>query len=252
MKRQRALLLAVAIMAALTIAVVTAPARLLALLVEPDSLLLSGFRGTVWNGSAARAALVTPAGPLQLGAVRWTLQPLSLLTLSPRVEINTRWGRQHVSMLVQQRADGLELRDVDAALDARLVSQFAPVALSGRVEMQFSELDIAAGVLVNAKGRALWRDGAWPGSNGVKPLGSYVATLQTYGDGSIAVSIETLAGPVQAQGTVNLRGLAYVLDVTINAEAGLDRELEQALSLVAVPSENGYLLRLDGVMPAQE
>jgi general secretion pathway protein N len=249
---QRALLLAAAVVASLTIVVATAPARLVALLVEPESLLLSGFHGTVWNGSAARAALATPAGPLQLGGVRWTLQPLSLLTLSPRVEIDARWGRQHLAMRVQTRADGLELHDVDAALDARLVSQFAPVALRGRVEMQFSELQIAAGLLVNVKGRALWRDAAWLGPNGVKALGSHVATLQTSGDGSIAVAIETLSGPVRAQGAVNLRGRAYVLDVTIDAGAGLDRELEQALSLVAVPTKNGYRLRLDGALPAPE
>ncbi len=71
-----------------------APARLLTHLVSPDRLVLQGLEGTIWDGIANRALLVTDAGYLHLGRVTWDLHPLSLLLFSPSFDIDTEWGAQ--------------------------------------------------------------------------------------------------------------------------------------------------------------
>jgi hypothetical protein len=247
---RRALLLA-GVMLALAVILLAAPARLLPRLIEGQPLLLSGLSGTVWRGTAARAVLDTGAGTLHLGALRWHLEPLSLLTLAPRIAIESQWGQQRLAARVRRTADaGLSLRDLAANFDARMAQRWLPVELRGRIEADLARLEISNAAPVAAQGRLLWRDAGWVGPAGQKALGTYVAELETPEGGAIAATIDTLAGPVRAVGTASLGGGRYAVQASVGPEEVLDAELRQALSLVAVPGENGYLLRLNGALAA--
>ena len=137
---------------------------------------------------------------------------------------------------------------MDAAFDARLARRFAPVDLRGRFELQLQKLWLAGALLQRAQGRALWRQAAWVGPGGQRELGDYVALLETPQAGDVRAELETLSGPVTVAGSATLRDRQYSVDARIDARGGFDADLAQALSLVAAPGENGYLLRLDGVL----
>lgn len=230
--------------------IAAAPARLLPLFLDDQSVALSGLRGTVWQGHAARAVLLTQAGPLHLGALQWRLQPLSLLSLSPSLHIDAVWGGQRLSLSLRQRGELTELRDIDASLDAALLRQVLPVGLRGRIGLQLSRVHLGPARLRLAEGNVVWQDAAWENVSGVGVLGSYAARLSSPREGTVEAQVETLAGPVTASGNLRLEDSRYWVDARIGSNGAMDPQLAQALSLVAVPEENGYLLRLDGDLPA--
>jgi hypothetical protein len=229
----------------------TAPARLLPLFLDRQALALSGVSGSVWRGQAARAVLLTPAGPVHLGELHWRLEPLSLLTLAPRVRIETQWGRQRLVLRARQRGARVTVSDLDGSVDAALLRQLLPVGLRGRLGLQLSSLVLEPARLVSAEGNIVWQDAAWESVSGVGRLGSYAARVSSPAEGVVEARVETLAGPVTATGSLRVDGQRYAVDATVESRGAMDPELAQALSLVAVPRENGYLLRLDGPMPGK-
>lgn len=245
-----AALLALAVLAAFTL-----PARLLPRLVDSDTLRLAGLTGTLFEGSAARALLRTPAGFLHLGRVSWELHPTSLLTLAPRLSLSSRWGAQQLATDVRVDGRRVALTDLDASVDAQLLRTLMPVAAGGRISLQFERLVLDDGLPVDADGRVVWQDARWQAPQVEYALGSYVAVV-TAADAAtpsaaetaaLRARVETLAGPVSAGGTATLDGPLFAIDVLIRgAERPLEDALEQALRLIARPEEDGYRLRLDG------
>lgn len=234
------------LLCALLLAIATAPARLLPRVLDSDQVMLSGLDGSLWSGRAARSTVMLPAGALHLGELRWRLHPLSLLTAAPRVSLQSRWGAQRVSVDLRRRGTTLTLRDLDASVDARLARQLLPVALRGRVSAQFEELVLEGQDLRRADGRLVWQEAAWNSGAGISALGSYAAIVESSADGELAATVQTLAGPVRVNGTVSLSGDQYRIDARIESDGPMQPELQRALSLVAVPQETGYLLRLNG------
>lgn len=225
------------------------PARVLPFFIDHKTLRISALSGTLLNGRAARAMVRTPAGYLHLGELRWRLEFTSLLTLAPRVAIQSKWGGQRLALRATVSGESVAIRSLEANFDADVARQFAPVELAGRVSLMFDEVLVVAGALQSAKGRAVWQDALWQAPNGARPLGSYAAVASSPASGGVDLAIETLAGPVRVDGSASLRDQRYALALTINGDAqGLHSDLEQALSLIATPAENGYLLRLDGAL----
>ena len=251
----RWLLPAAGVLSLAVLAVLSLPARLLPRLVDDDVLRLAGVSGTLLEGSAARALLPTPAGLLHLGRLSWNVHPASLLTLSPRISLRSRWGAQQLT--AELRVDGrrLELTDVEANVDAQLLRTLMPVAAGGRISLQFERLLLDNGLPLDAEGRVVWQDARWQASQVAYALGTYVAvvtravgpTPATPENVALRARIETLAGPVSAEGAATLDGPRFALDVAIRgAGRPLEAQLEQALRLIARPEEDGYRLRLDG------
>lgn len=249
MRRSLGLSLAV-LLAALLLALPGLPARLLPGLLDAEQFAMSGVSGTVWNGHAARAVLISNAGPIHLGELRWKLRPLSVLLGSPRLVLTMDWGSQRGTLQARLSGDRVELSELDFALGANIVKQLLPVAVDGRLELLFDELILEGSQVRAANGRAVWRDAGWLAADGRRPLGTYAATLSTEGAGAqsaVNVDIATLAGGVQAEGQGQLGQQRYGLELRLSGDA-LEGQLAQALALIATPAENGYLLRLDGVL----
>ena len=238
---------ALALLWLLGLAVASLPARLAARFIDAEQFALSGMQGSLWQGSAARAVLRTAVGPLHLGALRWRIHPWSLLSLSPRVTIDSRWGGQRIQVSrLWRRGQRWELRDLDAMLDAQLLSQFVPTELRGRISIQLDTLTATADALLAAQGRVVWQDAAWQTSNSSIPLGSYVAVIGSEEERGIVARIDTLSGSLRAQGELRVEARSYAVEARIEAPSGMDAQLARALSLIAAPTENGYLLRLNG------
>jgi general secretion pathway protein N len=214
----------------LALLLITAPARLIPRLPGTENLVLAGLSGSLWQGEAARAVLLTTAGPVHLGRLRWRLHPLSLITLAPRLQVGSDWGAQRFQGQLRLRGTTLQLRQVDASLDAALARQLLPVGLRGRLGLQLSSLVLDPAGLVSAAGNIVWQDAAWESVSGVGRLGSYAARVSSPGEGVVEAQIETLAGPVTATGTLRLDGQRYAVEATVESRGAMEPQLAQALS----------------------
>lgn len=225
----------------------TSPARLLGLVLPSGQVVMQGFSGTLWQGKASRCIVRTPAGFLHLGAVSWQLSPASLALLAPRLTLESRWGNQTVSTgLVLRGGDDVDLYGLEATFPADLLRQFVPVSLAGVLSVQLEQLQLRDGWPVEAAGRLVWQGGGWNSPSGPIPLGSYALDFSQPPGSALAGEVVTLAGAVSAEGRVLLEDRSYDVDITVRSEGGLDERLQQALSLMARPVEQGYRIKLDG------
>lgn len=227
--------------------VTTAPARLLTLLLPADQAVLQGFEGTLWRGSASRCLLRTEAGYLHLGALEWSLDPLSLALFAPRLRLHSTWGAQTLAgELVVRGSQDLDLQAFEARLSADLVRQFAPMALAGTLSVQLQSLLLRDGLPYSGAGRLVWQNAGWQSPQGPLPLGSYALDFQQPPGEQLVGEVLTLSGPVRAQGTLRLQGREYALDILVSSQGSPNPQLEQALSLIATPGPEGHRVKLDG------
>lgn len=226
---------------------VSAPARLLQLVLPADQIIMQGLAGTLWQGSASRALFRLPGGYLHLGAVQWSLQPSSLLLLSPRLRLESKWGAQTIDADIQiSSMDDITVRDMDGRVPTSLLQQFAPLALSGQFAVQLSEFSLRDGLPYSGQGRLVWEQGAWESPQGPVALGSYALEFEQEPGEALNGTVLTISGPLNANGKVLLEGRHYDLNIKVHSEEALDPQLEQALTLMAAPEGDGYRLSLEG------
>lgn len=225
---------------------VSAPARLLNLMLSADQVVMTGFDGTLWHGSASRCLVRVGPGYLHLGEVQWSLDPLSLLLLAPRLTLGSAWGRQTIEgELVLRTQQDMDLYNLEVQVAADLLRQFAPVSLTGTLSAQVSQLQLREGLVHSGSGRLVWQSGAWQAPRGPVPLGTYALDFATAEEGMLQGQVVTIAGPVEAAGDVQLQGRAYQLDIMISSQGELEEQLQQALSLIAAPEAQGYRAKLN-------
>jgi hypothetical protein len=231
----------------LVLLIASAPAHLLGALISAERVVLSGYAGTLWRGSAARVLVATPGGWFHLGRVNWSLKPWSLLLFAPRLDIDASWGRQHIAgEIALAGGDAVTLREFEASLDASLVQELAPLALDGLLTANFALLEVDAGLVTQAQGRLVWERASWLSPRGPVPLGSYAMELGVPQGRAVQGMIVTVSGPVTAEGRIQLDGRSYGVELAIGSEGAMDPQLQQALSLVARPVATGYQLNLEG------
>jgi general secretion pathway protein N len=227
--------------------VVSAPARLLNLVLPSEQVLMQGFGGTLWRGNASRALVRVGPGYLHLGAVHWSLDPLSLLLLAPRLTLSSVWGNQVISGdLVLRGAQNVDLYEFEAVVAADLLRQFAPVALTGTLSAQLDKLQLRDGLPYSGVGRLVWQNGGWQSPGGILPLGTYALDFHQAPQELLQARVITVAGQVEASGTVELQSRDYRVDILVSSQVAMDAQLEQALSLIAAPEPEGYRVVLNG------
>jgi hypothetical protein len=225
----------------LLILLMTAPARLAGYWLPEQQLSLQGFSGSLWQGQADRAAVAVSGGWLQLGEIEWHLSPWSLLWLSPQVELKAQWGQQLIDASISVSPTGrIELEQTSVTFSANLVQQWLPVQLGGSINLLVPNMELEQGLPVSGEGRLVWQRASWTGNSGSQLLGDYVVEFKVEADQQFSGAISTLAGPVQAAGTASLQGRSYTVDVQLKSEQGFNKEISNALQLMAAPVENGY------------
>ena len=248
--------LAMACLLLLTL-IVTAPARLLGLIVSSETLLLQGVSGSVWRGSAARALVAAGHGYVHLGEVSWELSPLSLFTLAPKLKLESHWGNQDVSAQLSLRnRTNFDIRDLDATVSSGLLRQFTPLMVGGDFSMQFARLSVRHGLPTAVEGRLLWRNATWLSNQGSRPLGSYAIDLRQEEGETLSAEVVTVAGPINVAGNVALDVRRYQVDLLLDSEAGLDAQLDEALTLFAQPvgdaDATAYRIQMNGELQEYE
>lgn len=233
----------------LILLIVSAPARLLGFVVSSDVLVMQGFSGSIWRGSAARCVVRVGHGYLNLGSVKWHLKPMTLLTFSPTIDLESQWGRQAISGIVTLKSienNDIDIADLDATISAGLLRQFAPLQVEGEISALAQSLSIRSGMLDEGEGQIVWRDAAWTSPTGSIELGSYAMNFEQPAGQSLTGEILTISGPVKARGDIELNERNYTLNAFIEADPGLNQQVQQAISLFAQPVAGGYRIALDG------
>jgi general secretion pathway protein N len=227
--------------------VVSAPARLLYRVLPGEQLMLHGLSGTVWRGSASSVLLRLPQGYLQLGTVHWALRPWSLLLLAPHLELHSEWGNQTLAgELVLRGQRDLDVISLEGQVGADLLHNFAPVAIDGMLKLQLAGLQLRDGLPHSVSGRLVWQDAGWRSPRGLVPLGSYALDVQQAPGEALHGQVITLAGPLQANGSVELLQRHYAVDIQLSGEANLDAQLTNMLAQIAVPEGAGYRISVKG------
>lgn len=232
----------------LVLLVASAPARLLAWVLPPEHVLASGYTGSLWSGSVAWLQIATPAGPLHLGRVDWSLSPLSLLRLAPALTLDSHWGEQRISGHLRLHGGrDLTLSRVSARVDAGLLRQLAPLQLAGTLNLQLARLVLHDGQpQALEQGRLVWESARWNSPRGPIPLGSYVLEAAQVGDQTLRGEVLTLQGPVRAAGELQWSDGSYSIALRLDSEGAWDPLLQESLALLATPDGDGYRLQLSG------
>ncbi|MEH6590138.1 MAG: type II secretion system protein N [Halioglobus sp.] len=237
------------VLAALAVVVllISAPARLLALVVPSQQLVLQGYEGTLWRGSAARCLIKVGHGYVHLGRIDWQLSASSLLTLSPRLTLASEWGRQQFSgEITLHNSTTVDIKNAEGRAQAQLLRQFMPLLIGGEFTGQVQQLRVKDGQPYAGTGRLVWENASWLAYGGARTLGSYALDFEQSEGQPLIGEVVTIAGPLNVAGNLRLEGRNYTVDVLLEQSDALDEQLQQALSLVAQPVASGYRVELQG------
>ena len=118
--------------------------------------------------------------------------------------------------------------------------------VEGTFSIQLAHLQLRQGLPVAARGRMVWQRAVWLSPHGARPLGSYALDFEQKQDEALVADLVTIAGPVSAAGDIRLEGRSYALNILIGGESALEPQLQEALSLLAQPTDQGYRVELHG------
>lgn len=215
--------------------IVTAPATLLARMVEGNSggqLVLANAMGTVWQGNATPAIRQRTGGLLALEKLHWDIAILPLF--AGKISIEFRWDNveQLQPMVVTASFSRIELKNAVLPLHAGFLGEILPllqpVQLSGKMLIKSEQFTFSR---QGMSGSAV-ADWTHAGSvlSSVNPLGSYRINLAGSGE-RLDVSLHTTSGVLLLEGVGSFtsgRGLTF--QGTARASAASKGSIDELLS----------------------
>lgn len=167
------------------------------LLTRDTGVAVSGVTGTLWNGRASLASVRTNNQEYSLGQLSWSLSPLSLLTLSPCVQVTTNLPMQQFTGEICSSSGGaVNIRNADISLPVALLQEKIPVPIQGQLSSHIDELELRGDVLLKLKGNFTWNSARVNTGTRWLDLGSYAAELSDNGNNGVSAKFFQLSGPV--------------------------------------------------------
>lgn len=201
---------------------------------------VGGATGTVWNGRVASATIEIYGDVVDLGAVRWKVKPLSLLTLNACADISSDRLNGHVcysisgtSTLKQVLADQLPLHIAEKWLVAKL---------GGRADATIRHAVIGSkGEIKALDGNVNWQRARVNIGDGWHSLGSYGVDVTDNGQGGVKGKAFDLEGPftVAIDGEVSLPDMQFTADGLITPKPEAPPQVVQGLSFITQGQEDG-------------
>lgn len=214
----------------------------------PNNVTLTGVSGTIWSGRAARAWVEIDEQPLMLGRVQWRLQPWRILEGAP-LSLSSVWGQQALRAQLGYRLGGsIVLQDAAFTVNTQLFKAFFPLYLGGVLSGEFSQIAIDEGHIVDAEGVVRLLRGAWTARSGNIPLGDYqidFSSADTEGMGTVG-ALKTIAGSLELSGNVSAIAMDYQIAVEATGAVARDDSFRQAMSMIAIPTQDGFSVSLTG------
>ena len=216
--------------------------------VLPDDVTLTGISGTIWSGHAARAWVEIDQQPLMLGRVQWQLQPWRILWGAP-LSLSSVWGQQALRAQLSYRPDGsIVLQDAAFSVSTQLFKACFPLYLGGALSGEFAQIAIDEGHVINAEGVVRLLRGVWTARSGNIPLGDYqidFSSADSAGVGTVG-ALKTIAGSLELSGSLSATLTAYQIAVEATGPVARDESFRQAMSMIAMPNQDGFSVSLTG------
>ena len=216
--------------------------------VLPDDVTLTGISGTIWSGHAARAWVEIDRQPLMLGRVQWQLQPWRILWGAP-LSLSSVWGQQALRAQLSYRPDGsIVLQDASFSVSTQLFKAFFPLYLGGALSGEFAQIAIDEGHVINAEGVVRLLRGVWTARSGNIPLGDYqidFSSADSAGVGTVG-ALKTIAGSLELSGSLSATLTDYQIAVEATGPVARDESFRQAMSMIAMPNQDGFSVSLTG------
>lgn len=223
----------------------TAPARIVPLVLKqfaPD-VQLQHATGTLWDGKAATAVVSLAGGAINLGAVSWRLDPLSVLSLTPSLHIDTDAGTHKlsadVSVLLLKRE--LQAEAVTGHFPIALLEPWVPMLVRGTIELDIALLRADQKSLLDASGTLYVQQLDWMAGPRPMPLGSYTADISVE-SGSLQVKL------LDRQAQLGIDGMlaispdgTYSLDALLSTTGTLAPEVSQAVVFFGSKTPDGRI-----------
>ena len=243
MVRKRGLFLA-GIIAFLVAVVALFPARVAYWLASPPHVAISGFSGTVWNGSAQEFS----TNGVYLRDLEWRMHPFSLVTGSAVFDVSGSPADGFFDSEVAVSVNGsITLRNLSAALPLIMFEEAAGISgLRGQLSLQIERLELVSGRPAALEGSANIANLLVP-LLGRTPLGGYRADFFTQSNGIIA-SVEDTDGVVDLAGRLQINpDKTYSFLGQVVPKTGTPESLRKQIGYLPEGDRPGqHELRLDG------
>jgi len=214
----------------------------------PPTVIATNPSGTLWRGNAAHVQVNMSGQWFALGRVEWALQPLGVL-LGDAVILRSSWGSQKLDIGAGIELNGdVTVSDASIRADISWVRNLLPLFIAGDLNADIETLRVSAsGTPVFISGRVVWEDAAWQAVGGDVSLGTYAVDIAT-DDQGISGKIVTLKGALELNGEFTLQGNRYSVTADLSGAAARNEAFQQAIALMAVPTESGYRIDLSGTL----
>lgn len=214
----------------------------------PPTVIATNPSGTLWRGNVAHVQVNMSGQWFALGRVEWALQPLGVL-LGDAVILRSSWGSQKLDISAGIGLNGdVTVSDASIRADISWVRNLLPLFIAGDLNADIETLRVSAsGTPVFISGRVVWEDAAWQAVGGDVSLGTYAVDIAT-DDQGISGKVVTLKGALQLEGEFTLQGNRYSVTADLSGTAARNEAFQQAIALMAVPTESGYRIDLSGTL----
>lgn len=166
------------------------------------NLWLSSVEGSLWRGKARSAQVDLGPAPMALGEVRWSISPLSLLSLRPCLNFSAELPGQSFSGRLCQNLLSDQSRVSDVNLDAPIsaLQDILPIDATGFVSIIVREARFTSKAeVLSLDGQFSWENAlANTGDSWIK-LGSFAATAKENGKGGVVAEVFDIQGPYRSQ-----------------------------------------------------
>lgn len=224
--------------------ILSAPADRLLPYLQPrlQDVQLAGLGGSIWSGSAARAAV----GPVQLDAVRWSWRPLALFKLALEFDIDAEFAGQTLSARAGRGLfAGPYLGDVEGRLPMSEITRLAGVdqiSLGGFVDYRLSSVEWNDTAIPAVAGELDWKP-----AGVVQPLVLDLGAVRAQSEidaGATEASLSASGGALTlGDGRFSLQPDGqYEFAAMVRKAGPVPAEVDQFLSTFAEFRDGGYLL----------
>ena len=214
----------------------------------PPTVIANNPSGTLWRGSAAHVQVNVNGRWFALGSVNWELHPLGLL-FGDVLTLKSAWGRQQLDLSAGIAFNGdVTVSDTSIRADISWIKNLLPLFVAGDITADIESLRVnASGVPQAISGRVVWENAAWQAMGGDVSLGTYAIDIATDDEG-ISGEVVTLKGALDLAGEFALKGDRYSVTADLSGAAARNEAFQQAIALMAVPTESGYRIELSGTL----
>lgn len=231
------LLLVLAILAALVLAFIPAQFAIDRFGDRLGPLKLDEVSGTLWSGQANRTLLRGE----NLGALRWTLSPLGLLSARADADLDLSGGPYVGRAAVSITRDRVvRIRNLELTMSARKIEPLLDIpalVFRGEVQVTLNSAEVRGGVPLALDGRAVWKNAAVAGSAEAQ-FGDIISEFASKPTGGFDGTVSDSGGPLQAQGSYSASLAGYEADIQLRARDNNPQVLE-ALQYIGKPQPDG-------------